>query len=244
VVLVLLALGLAARVDTWSDDLRLAQSNAVRHPESARSQYFLANSLLRQYRARERLALTDEQASTAVALARHHFELMHQHDPGEISALVMLHYVDGRFYRASGLRGGWLQNIMDTLDGRPLSASSVNALVLLAECLGDASCEGGRSAQNALEARMVSHYTNPALVAFLRLRFLAAADAPLAQRRVALDTYLAVPGVEGLPLLESAQNHLAMGDRTAFYDDLQRWFAWDLRGRYLATQQALLNAAR
>jgi len=35
-----------------------------------------------------------------------------------------------------------------------------------------------------------------------------------------------------------------MGDRTAFYDDLQRWFAGDLRARYLATQQALLNAAR
>ena len=179
-----------------------------------------------------------------MALARHHFELMHQNDPGEISALVMLHYVDGRFYRASGLRGGWLQSIMETLDGRPLSASSANALVLLAECLGDASCEGGRPAQHALEARLVTHYSNPAQVAFLRLRFLASAEAPLAERRAALDAYLAVPGVEGLPLLESAQNHLALGDRTAFYDDLQRWFAVDSRARYLATQQALLNAAR
>lgn len=239
----LLLVATGARVHTWSDDLRLAQVNAARHPASARSQYFLANGLLRRYRAREQLGLSDEEASTSVALARHHFELMYQNDRADVSALVMLHYVDSLFYRDSEIRRDWLRELLRLLDGRPLGASANNALVLLAECLGERSCVGGEEALDELTARIQSYYDNPSLAAFLHLRYLTTAEAPLAQQQAAVAAYFAIPGADSLMLAQSANNSLALQDRTAFYRDLSQWFAADKPRKYLQTQRALLNAA-
>jgi len=126
---------LAIRVHTWSDELTLSYSNVSRHPESSRSNYFYANALLRHFRRGDQLGLTEREKGESLILSRHYFERMYQTNSRDVSALVMLYYLDSRYFNELQQEIDWLALLEELLASRHLQPSDWNALTLLFEVL-------------------------------------------------------------------------------------------------------------
>jgi hypothetical protein len=132
-VLAVLGLLLFVRVQYWSDELALSRSNAARHPESSRSNYFYANALLRHYRRGEQRGLSDSERAESLLLSRHYFERMYQTNDRDVAALAMLYYLDSRRFTRLQEQVDWLAALDELLDSRRLQASDWNALAMLFE---------------------------------------------------------------------------------------------------------------
>lgn len=130
-VLAVLCLLLFVRVQSWSDELTLSRSSAAQHPESSRSNYFYANALLRHHNQGEQRGLSDSERAQSLFLSRHYFERMYQTNDRGVAALVMLHYMDNRYFNRMQDRFDWLAELDDLLGTRKLQASDWNALALL-----------------------------------------------------------------------------------------------------------------
>ena len=130
-VLVVLGVLLFLRVQSWSDELLLAQDNLRNHPQSSRSNYFYANALLRHYRRGESRGLDDRERSEALLLSRHYFERMYQTNSRDVAALVMLYYLDSRYFTQMQEQVDWLAKLDQLLDTRTMQPSDWNALEML-----------------------------------------------------------------------------------------------------------------
>jgi len=128
---------------SWGDDLRFTRDNLARHPDSPRNNYFYGNALLRQWRQKEQLELSERAAEEYAAKGRHYLEIMHRLDPSDVGAIVMLYYIDSTIFRSLGTSEYWHDKLMSTLFSadQVLSATERNALVLLMECAGQGECQ-------------------------------------------------------------------------------------------------------
>ena len=130
-VLVVLVVLSFLRVQSWSDELLLAQSNLANHPQSSRSNYFYANALLRHYRRGESQGLGEYEQAEALLLSRHYFERMYQTNNRDVAALVMLYYLDNRYFTQMQEQVDWLARLEQLLETRTMQPSDWNALEML-----------------------------------------------------------------------------------------------------------------
>ena len=130
-VLAVLAVLSFLRVQSWSDELLLAQSNLANHPQSSRSNYFYANAMLRHYRRGESQGLDEHEQAEALLLSRHYFERMYQTNNRDVAALVMLYYLDNRYFTQMQEQVDWLARLEQLLQTRRMQPSDWNALEML-----------------------------------------------------------------------------------------------------------------
>ena len=237
------ALLLGVRSHTWSDDLTLSRTNVARHPASVRSNYFYGNALLRQYRLRESLGLAEKDAEASLAVGRHYMELMHQRDPADIGALVMLYYLDSLFFPELGAQTDWLSTLQAALPGRVLKASDRNALQVLAECMGDGKCATEDVEVEKLFAALGRYSLTPSDLDSLRYSYLQASGAPPDELLAVLEGALArAPGqLSYYPYLLAQYNEL--GDAEGLLRSAGQWMHYDTNRRQLPLQRQLFAGA-
>ncbi len=237
------ALLLSVRSHTWSDDLTLSRTNVARHPASVRSNYFYGNALMRQYRLRESLGLSAEDAQASLAVGRHYMELMHQRDPADIGALVMLYYLDSLFFPELGAQTDWLSRLQAALPGRVLKASDRNALQVLAECMGDGKCATAEVEVKELFAALGRYSLTPSDLDSLRYSYLQASGAPPGELLAVLEDALArAPGqLSYYPYLLAQYSEL--GDAEGLLRSAGQWMQYDTNRRQLPLQRQLFAGA-
>lgn len=241
-VMILFAVPLLLRAAEWSEDFSLARTNALRHPDSLRSHYFYGNALLRQYRLRDHLGLDDTAAMAFVALGREAFLEMLAIDAEDLPALVMLHYLDSRFFSQLAREERWAERAIAALDGRPLDSSDWNALNVLAECLGEQSCLVSADADmDALLSRLRANYERTD--DFLEYRFVYMRAAQVNPQRLArtLRELLSMrPGaLKFYPHL--IEQYAANQDMGGVYRTLVEWMRHDTDRRHLRQQQSVFG---
>ncbi len=192
-ILAILALLLLVRVQDWSDELALSRSNAARHPESSRSNYFYANALLRHYRRGEQRTMSDSERAEALLLSRHYFERMYQTNNRDIAALVLLYYLDSRYFVDLQEKVDWLANLEELLDSRILQASDWSAFETLFALFSDQADQTDTSRVTGLLDKLARRYPNSSDVLRHRYQYLSALGVdqsqllPLLQRGQELD---------------------------------------------------------
>lgn len=234
---------LAMRIHTWSDDFRLAQSDVARHPGSVRSQYFYANALVRRYTNRQLIGLSEEQAKEALALGRHHFELMHLLDRNDIAALTMLFYMDNRFFPELADTTDWMSPLVQAFEGRVLKSSDRNSLAVLAECLAEAECAGSEQDAKRIISVLQSNASGGLDVAIFKYHYLQGSGADPAVVAGALQDLIDLrPGAyQFYPLLLSELD--VMSDSQGLLSTLLRWIEVDPGRRYLPLRKALFSSS-
>ena len=190
-VLAVLCLLLFIRVQAWSDELTLSRVNLASHPESARSHFFYANALFKDYRRMEESGAAESEKTETLLLSRHYFERMYQTDNQDVAALVMLFYLDSQYFTQHPEQVDWLAKIEELLTTRKLQRSDWNALALLFELLSANPGYANETRVTGLLDALSARY--PWSVDVLRYRY----------------EYLLAIGAgpnERLPLLERAQS--------------------------------------
>ncbi len=181
-VFAVLCLMLFIRVQVWSNELTMSRINLEQHPESARSNFFYANALLRQYEHRQKLALNEKEGSESLLLARHYFERMYQVDQRQVGALAMLYYLDTRFFPELKTQVDWMGKLEDLLSTKNLQASDWNALDMLLQCFEMDVCKVDRERLQGLLDLLENRYPRSERVLQYRYRYLVATDGDDAER--------------------------------------------------------------
>jgi protein O-mannosyl-transferase len=197
----MLCLLLFSRVGTWSDELTLTRSNALRHPESSRSNYLYANALLRHYRRAEQRGLSQRERSDALLLSRHYFERMYQTNNRDVAALVMLYYLDSRHFTDLQQQVDWLAILEALLETRAMQPSDWNALATLFAAL-------------AAEVDRTDEVRVTALLDKLSLRYPESLE--VQRYRYQIRSSMAADSDELLGILRRAQE-IAPGDAWIYY---------------------------
>ncbi len=173
------------RVVTWAEPLRLSAVNAANHPQSSRSQFFLAQSQLRAYQSG--LEEGGENPANHLLLARHHFELMYQNNPRDIAAIVMLYYLDQHHLPQLQQYQDWFAILEELARDRPLQASDITALETLVDCFIAGACGDDGARLLALFDGLQSRYPERMNLAQMGYRLRKKAGAPLAERLALLN---------------------------------------------------------
>ena len=182
-VLVFLSLLLFMRAQTWSDELTLAETNAMRHPGSSRSNYFYADALLQRYRHGEALGLSYEEQADALLLSRHFFERMHDTNPRDLASLVMLFYLDSYYFPDLKQQVDWLLPIEELVLHKKLQATDWNALELLFTLAGSDAELLEESRVRELLDSLTARYPRSVKVKRYRYQYLSAVGADIDQLR-------------------------------------------------------------
>lgn len=240
-VILLLIVLTSLRAYSWGDDLRLARDNIARHPDSVRSTYFYANALLRTYRKRESVGLSEAKASEFLLVGRHYLEIMHQRDEADIGALAMLYYLDGLFYPQLETSPIWLESLNTVVQSRVFSASDRNALSMLFGCMGDGECATPESDVLALLEKLHRFYPNKADLVSLeyiyRQKSGAEPDVLISLLQQGLTDW--PHRLEFYPRL--IEQYARVDDVTAMYAVMSQWLSHDVRRRQLPAQQAMFG---
>lgn len=227
------------RVYVWSDGLRLAAVNVANHPESSRSHYFLAESLVRAAGTLPPESPETEATRGALLLrARNEFELMYRHNPRDLAALVMLykmdqtHFVDLRAYR------DWFAVLEEVVLSRPLQASDYNALAALVGCFEESSCQESPGRLGNLVSVLQERYPGNSRLAVLEYRA-SRVEGMQPEARLALleGKVQQYPGAAELYrhlLAEYAEEK----NVTGLYETIRRWMLQDEARRQLTALRA------
>jgi hypothetical protein len=228
-VLALLLTLLLIRVDTWSDELRLAGINVKNHPMSSRSNYFYANSLLTRYRQGKELGLEESESRDALLAARYYLERMYETNPRDVAALVMLHSLDTQFAAGAPDRRDWLGELEILMESRPLQASDVNALYALIECLTAGGCAADRDRILRMLLALEARYPRNLSVLGLRYTYLLKNSTDDAELQAVLDIALAInPGRQEF-LYRQIELQARSQDVDGMYATAGQWLLHDHR---------------
>ncbi|MCB1844183.1 MAG: hypothetical protein KDI09_14575 [Halioglobus sp.] len=242
VLVVLLAL-LLVRVDSWSEELRMAGVNVRNHPESSRSNYFYANALLQRYRNAQALGLDEEQAREALLAARYYFEQMYDTNPRDVAALVMLHSLDTQFAADAPARRDWLAELETLLQTRELQASDRNALGELIGCVNAGGCTADETRILGLLEQLEARYPENLTVLGYRFTYLLGSGASPEALQQVIDRALALrPGRREF-LVRQIELQAAANDVDGMYESVRQWLLYDKRRLRLHTLQALFIPA-
>jgi hypothetical protein len=228
VLAVLLTL-LLVRVDTWSDELRLAGINVKNHPTSSRSNYFYANALLTRYRHSKELGLEQQESRDALIASRYYLQRMYETNPRDVAALVMLHSLDAQFVSNAQDRRDWLGELEALLASRRLQASDMNALSSLIECLTAGGCDADRDRILRMLANLEARYPTNLNLLGLRYTYLLKTGASATELQAVLDLALKInPGRHEF-LYRQIELHSKSQDVDGMYAATGQWLMYDRR---------------
>ena len=234
---------LLIRVDTWSEEVRMAGVNVRNHPESSRSNYFYADALLKRYRNAEALGLGEEQAREALIAARFYFEQMYRTNPRDVAALVMLHSLDSQFAADAPGRRDWLAELEALLESRPLQASDRNALGELIGCVNAGGCTADAARILRLLGLLEARYPEDLAVLGYRFTYLLGSGASPAALQAVIDRALALnPGRREF-LVRQIELQAQENDVDGMYESIRLWLKHDTRRLRLHTLQDLFIKA-
>ena len=187
--------------------------------------------------------LDEREKSEALLLSRHYFERMYQTNNRDLAALVMLFYLDSRYFTALQGQVDWLEKLDDMLTTRTLQASDWNALALFFELFGSEADLATDARVMRLLDTLAGRYPRSTLVPRFRYQYLAGKNAepaqllPLLQRAQEL-----APGaiwVYYALLRESGRNE----DVAGMYEYARLWLAHDPQRYRLSQIKALFAVA-
>lgn len=118
------------RAEEWSNPLRLAYSEALKRPESARAQYDLARLLIIAAGKNEQSPLIDKSVAILKRSANR--------DDSGIAPLQALIYLNGRAHRAIDPR--WWQAIVEKLQQRAPTQTDIGSVIFLSHCQARHEC--------------------------------------------------------------------------------------------------------
>lgn len=240
-VLIILCSLLFFRVQTWSDELTLSRVNVAHHPDSARANYFYANALLRQYEAESGPPLSDLERNESLLLARHYFELMHQADRNDISALVLLYYLDSAYFPQLNASQGWLEQIEGLLNTRVLQPSDWNALALLFRYVtGNIDILGSEQLEPLLNT-LARNYPESVEVMRFRFQYMAATDAEPAQKLALLQRAQALAPLDHGSYSTLLWELKARSDVAGMYEYARLWLLHDHKRHHLPWLKSLFT---
>jgi protein O-mannosyl-transferase len=228
---------LLLRVVSWADPLRLSAVNAANHPQSSRSQFFLAQSQLRAYQSG--LEEGAESPGNHLLLARHHFELMHQNNPRDIAAIVMLYYLDQHHLPQLQQYQDWFAILEELARDRPLQASDITALDTLVDCYIADACGDEGARLLALFDVLQARYADRIDLALMRYRLLKKAGAPLVERLALLDELQSRSPADVRTYQNLLAEYVAAGDVSGQYETLKEWLRHDPGRRQLGAIRRL-----
>lgn len=222
------------RVYTWSDAVRLAAVNVNNHPDSSRSHFFLAESLLKVYKKAGSSGVTRKSVELYPVRARNEFELMYQRNPEDIAAIVLLYTMDQSYFPELQQYRDWFSELEQVVHTKSLQASDYNALDSLLDCFEEAVCTEppGRlvSVFDTLQAR----YPDSGRLVAMRYRLMKIVGTPAEQRLAFLnDAAVERPGSSRIyrhHLAELAQQR----DIGGLYKAVKNWMANDPMRRQLS----------
>jgi hypothetical protein len=230
------------RVQSWSDELLLSQSNLAHHPQSARSNYFYANALLQHYREGEGRGLSNTERSESLLLSRHYFERMYQANNRGVVAPVMLYYLDSRYFPALQQETNWLGTLHELLETRELQASDWNALATLFQILSSGNDATSEIQVNALLDKLSTRYPESLDVLRYRYQYHSARKAEPARLLPLLQQMQQLAPAESWPYHHLLYEYARDGDVASMYRYARLWLQHD-RNRYAIHQlKALFEA--
>jgi hypothetical protein len=175
-ILVVMAVLLVARTQTWSDEIVLARVNVENHPSSPRSRFFYANALFKRYERKEELQLNEQEELELAVAARHHFLKMHEIDGRDLAPLVMLYQIDSTLFSRMPDQVDWLKRMGILLQSRRLQASDYSALVGLINYFSHDAANADRKRFIAILDELIHRYPQNAQLLVYKFKFLSADD--------------------------------------------------------------------
>lgn len=136
IVFIPLVAQLALRVQAWKDEPSLASFNVVNHPDSARANFFYANTLFNRFARAQELGLDEEEKKSLAIHSRAVYMRVHELDPRSFPAMVMLHQLDTLHFPTLEEENDWLGQLEALARNKRLHASDRSALVALVEFSG------------------------------------------------------------------------------------------------------------
>lgn len=232
------------RVFSWGEPLRLAAVNAANHPQSSRTQFFLAQSHLRAYDASHRRGDADStERSKHLLFARHHFELMYQNNPRDMAAIVMLYYMDRHHLPQLQQYRDWFTILEQVARDRPLQASDTAALEALVDCYVADACGDDMARLLALFDTLEARYPRRVALQHLRFRLLQHDGATPAQRLAQLqEMQRRFPG-NAKTYQYLLQEYAAAGDTSALFEGIATWLRHDPDRRQLGVIRRLFGTS-
>ncbi len=222
------------RVFSWSEQLRLSAVNNANHPDSARSHFFLAESLLHAYRRGVRSGAPEEELGEYLLLARNQFELMHQSNPRDMAAIVMMYYLDQHHFHELQEYNDWFAVLLEVAQDRALQASDYTSLRALMDCFEAGVCREPRERVFLLLDGLLERYPGSPRLSVIRYRYLKSIGAPEQQRLAALQDLQSADNrsseVFQSLLVELAEN----GNVAGLYEKIREWMLWDPDRRRLS----------
>lgn len=237
-----LATLLFLRVFSWSDALRLSAVNIANHPDSSRSHYFLAESWLGAYRDGRQNGATEKALGNYLLLARNQFELMHQRNPRDMAALVMLYYMDQYHYPQLQPYNDWFADLEELARDRPLQASDYSALETLVDCFKEGACEEPRERVESLLHTLEARYPGNTRLLALRYRYLKSLDTPLAERLQLLESMRAASPFDSRVYQFQLLEYADIGDLAGLYEATRAWLAHDPGRRQLTVIRRMYDS--
>jgi len=234
VLCLLLALLLGLRAWAWSDDVTLARQNVVNHPDSPRANFFYGQVLFDALERGWDGGFDETQRRAYAVAARRHFLRMHELDPRDMAAPVMLYQMDRHFFPGLPDAPDWLALLQRQARERPLQPSDRTALRALVRSA--ASAEGADFRPRVMELLLLLHarYPGRAWLYELRYQLLAAGGAPL-RRDLALE--LLLEGIAARPtqplLYPYLVQHHGTAELGASYEAIGHWLRHDTLQRQM-----------
>jgi protein O-mannosyl-transferase len=239
VIAAMLSTSLFLRVHAWAEPIRLSAVNVKNHPESSRSHYFMAESWLHAYRAIKDNGQNSDEAKNYLVLARHEFELMHDANPRDMAAIVMLFYMDHHFFPQLQGYDDWLVVLEQLVLDRPLQISDYHALEGLLDCVEAAICPVSEVRLFGLLNSLKQRYPNSTRLELLEYRYLKSTMAPLSSRIGLLEKLLEKDPWDALVYQNLLSEHAASGNITGLYESVMAWMAHDPRRLHLGSMRKM-----
>jgi len=234
-VAVVLAVLLALRAGTWSDEIGLARHNVINHPDSPRANFHYGHALFKVLKDSWDTEFDEEQRRAFTVAARTHFLRMYELNPRDMAAPVMLYQMDNSFFRNLPDAPDWLGVLEALALDRRVQASDRTALGTLVNYASDAEFPQEERARVAgvLET-LAERYPRKPYLYVLRHQLMAASEG--VERRALLELLLA--GIEARPkdptLYPYLVRHYGTQDLAAGYRVMGQWLGRDYLGRQAA----------
>lgn len=244
-VLAVLMLLLFFRTEIWSDQLSLAQANVVNHPSSATARYLYADALLTSHRQRQELGkdMNNDEGRALVVASREQLLRAQEGASGDIPTLLMLLYVDGRFFPGMPKQTDWISMLATAGQETAIEARGLSALSLLLECVGSRHCDVSHTAVEVLLDKLIARNPGNFRLPIMKYEYLAALGVSQERRMALLERVSAVsrnPYVERYRVLENGQR----GDVAGMYEVVRGWLANDPQREDLPFIMPLFDTTR
>ena len=233
------------KAQLWADPVSLAQANVVNAPSSStRARYFYADALLSSYQQRQAKGedMNNDRGRELVVESAEHFLQVHEGAPADTPTLLMLLYVDSRYFPGMPQQKDWMSMLATADKDTAIEPRGLSALSLLLECVGNGRCNVPRASIEALLDDLMARNPNNLRLPILKYEYLFALGAPQERRMIVLERASAVsrnPYIERYRVLENGRR----GDVAAMYEVVRVWLANDPQREDLPFIMPLFNAS-